>query len=305
MTYQIRDTFILNGKEFDIEQIIQKSNKWFSPYQYGFIPYYKCTACWRGYHCCYAIKEGRLYLVTLNINNKNDEYPKFMEIEANTINPAEWFKATYNNVFLDFKFTGKIILSRDFIYDKYSKYNEYPSIWMFEKVIELYFRRGKLIYVLDKSEEMHYQRVLDEIKSDLAKDKMVQKILPLCYQWIEENKQNMPCEVENQDLKDKKQANLAMEKLLINLEVKLPGKKYKWYTKAIKNNSIEDDLFRKILLLCEKWMLSNADIYIDESNRRKRSKKTKLTYLKLHLIGFAPSWIKNIWTYLRNKYPYQ
>ena len=128
MTYQLRDTFILNGQEYGIEQIISNNYSWFNPYHYGFSPYYTCTACWRGYQCCYAINEGRLNLITLNINNNGDKYPTFKKIEADIIKSHNWFSASYNNIFFDFKVTGKVIVAKDFIYEKYRDYCDYPSI---------------------------------------------------------------------------------------------------------------------------------------------------------------------------------
>ena len=113
MTYQIRDSFILNGENYLLVHIQPKGHRWFSPYHYGFNPYYNCTACWSGYQCSYTIKDNILYLTTLNINNKGDNYPIFEGVVANTTNPYWHFNASYNDIFLDFKFTGKVLIAKD------------------------------------------------------------------------------------------------------------------------------------------------------------------------------------------------
>ena len=251
MTYQIRDTFILNGKTYYIEQIKRTGRGWFSPYHYGFRPYHNCTACWSGYQCCYATSEGKLLLINLNINNKNDDYPTFMGIPANTKNPYWHFNASYNNILLDFKFTGKILIAKDFICEKYDEYDECPRIYMYKKVVELHFRRGKSIKVTDISNEMEHRRQKEEIFNDLSKDRKCQQILHLCCQWIEDNKHNCRFEITDESLKEIIQADIARVKLLSNLEVSLPGLKIKWKIKRIQNNIINDNTYQKIVRLCE------------------------------------------------------
>ena len=304
MTYQIRDTFILNGKTYFIEQIKTTGRSWFNPYHYGFRPYHNCTACWRGYQCCYAMSEGKLLLINLNINNQNDDYPIFMEVTANTKSPYWHFNASYNNVFFNFKFTGKILIAKDFLYKKYSRYDEYPNIWQYEKVVELHFRRGKIIKVTDMSYEMEYKRQKIELWYDLSKDRRCQQIFQLCCQWIEENKNNFQYGTTDETLKETIKADIARVKLLNNLEVDLPGLKINWKIKRIQNNFIDDNLYKKIVRLCEKWIFDNTDKCTRNSKGRKNSKQRQLSYLKLHLVTSSSPWTKNICSLLKETYPY-
>ena len=197
-----------------------------------------------------------------------------------------------------------LLFTKDFICEKYDEYDECPRIYMYKKVVELHFRRGKSIKVTDISNEMEHRRQKEEIFNDLSKDRKCQQILHLCCQWIEDNKHNCQFEITDESLTEIIQADIARVKLLSNLEVSLPGLKIKWKIKRIQNNIINDNTYQKIVRLCEEWMLANTDRYTGKYKGRKISKKRQLSYLKLHLLSSCHSRHKNISSLLKEIYPY-
>lgn len=80
MTAQIPDTYTYDGKEYNI--VAMSSHIGFNPKDYGLEPQASSTACWRGYWCEYAIKNGRLVLERLFLFNADDNYPDFNGISV-------------------------------------------------------------------------------------------------------------------------------------------------------------------------------------------------------------------------------
>lgn len=160
--YQIKDSITLNQKKYDIEIILPNISNWFLPDFNGFEPCYRIPACWRGYQCDYVIKDKLLYLVNLNINDKNNNYPIFMDREPDLFTPTKYFKATYREIFHNFKFTGKIIVVRNLLTDKLS-YIKKAELWMYEEILELHFKNGKLTRLVNKTNELKMIKELEEI----------------------------------------------------------------------------------------------------------------------------------------------
>jgi hypothetical protein len=125
-------------------------------YSLGFKPTEFSTACWRGYIATYAIYKNNLVLKNLYTNNGSDlknEAPKLNNKLPEISIDEEWVSEEtrknrrefkYRNVNLPVLYTGSIIITKDFIWDKYIHMG-FQSPFSYEIVIQLTFKDGKII----------------------------------------------------------------------------------------------------------------------------------------------------------------
>jgi hypothetical protein len=120
------------------------------------------TACWRGYIATYAIYRDNLILKKLYTNNGNElknEPPlinnKLPEISVpkglvdEYKNSYKEFK--YNNINLVIPYTGSILITKDFIWNRYVHMG-FQSPFSYNFLTQLTFKDGKLIADKDLSE---------------------------------------------------------------------------------------------------------------------------------------------------------
>jgi hypothetical protein len=124
-------------------------------YSLGIKPTEFSTACWRGFVATYATNRGKLVLKKLYTNNGNE-----IKNEAPLINNKSpeisvpkglvdeykdtWKEFTYKNINLPIPYSGSIIITKDFIWDKYVHMG-FQSPFSYEIVMQLTFKDGKLI----------------------------------------------------------------------------------------------------------------------------------------------------------------
>lgn len=159
MTGQIPDEFILNGENFSL--VGMKGNGLFEPLDFGITPHSASTACWRGHVMKYHFTKDQLILDEMRVN-VNDP-PKI-----NGIKPQQGeslFKYHYRNLNLKSKFTGTVLLAKDFIQSMYVHMG-FQSPMAFKTVVEIQIERGNIISLEDLSKEMEEQRNKDPYKGD-------------------------------------------------------------------------------------------------------------------------------------------
>ena len=78
MTAQIPDEFTYHNEKFVLVGL--KGDDLLTPGEFGITPYFRCTACWRGYVMEYTIIHDQLILSGMRVNTKNP-------IEINKVNP--------------------------------------------------------------------------------------------------------------------------------------------------------------------------------------------------------------------------
>jgi len=66
MTAQIPDKFVLNSENFSL--IGLKGQGLFKPEDFGIVPHFTCTACWRGYVMRYIFTDDQLILDGMRVN---------------------------------------------------------------------------------------------------------------------------------------------------------------------------------------------------------------------------------------------
>ncbi|MFW9876115.1 MAG: hypothetical protein ACFFG0_23680 [Candidatus Thorarchaeota archaeon] len=151
MTAQIPDEFVLNNEKFSL--IGLNGQGLFKPEDFGIIPYFTCTACWRGYVMRYVFTEDELILDGMSVNVDNP--PKINGVEPEK--EGNLFKYYYKNLNLKTKFTGKVLLAKDFIQSMYVHMGFQRPI-AFETVVEIDIKSGEIISLRDLSKKVEELR---------------------------------------------------------------------------------------------------------------------------------------------------
>ncbi|GBU29038.1 hypothetical protein R84B8_02600 [Treponema sp. R8-4-B8] len=129
-------------------------------YSLGIKPIASSTACWRGFVATYAINRGNLVLKKLYTNNgKGNDIPLINNKSPERATQkvlADCYKNTlvdftYKNVNLFIPYTGSILITRNFIRERYVHMG-FQSPFSYEIVIQLTFKDGKFISSKDLSD---------------------------------------------------------------------------------------------------------------------------------------------------------
>ena len=179
MTAQISDEYRYEDKVYSV--VAMSNPIGFDPKDYGLEPQASCTACWRGYWCEYAIKNGRIVLEKLLIHNAEDNYPEFNGVSALPLEyedaecwtfgedkpkiesfPKNFGHRTYETN-MEINYTGKIVLGDDFIQDYYIHMG-FQRPWAYKILKEFDFVDGKLTDIVDHS------KVAKELREMIKRD---------------------------------------------------------------------------------------------------------------------------------------
>ena len=109
MTAQISDTLKYQNQEYEILAIESKFP--FKPQDHGFNPVMMHTACYRGYYCLYTIKNKKLFLSELTINQK-EKLPTWHGIKPIQKNSDG---LTYSGLELPIKYKSRLIIGKGLI----------------------------------------------------------------------------------------------------------------------------------------------------------------------------------------------
>ncbi len=147
MTAQISDTILYQGKEYSI--IGLSGDDLICPEQFGMEPEMMSTACYRGYYATYELTEKALYLRSLTLREKHNNYLPIQGIMPE----SEEYQATYHNLNVLVPFTGKLRLARGFIEDLYVHMG-FQKPDAFETVLDVTLNNGRIMKIRDRSEEV-------------------------------------------------------------------------------------------------------------------------------------------------------
>lgn len=172
MTAQISNLFKIKDKEYDL--IGSSGDINFDPRDYGLTPVAPHTANWRGYYYEANIKDKKLVVENLHVNNATNDYP-----EINGVKPidekAESSFYAYYNVDLPIDYTGKILLGYGFL-RRYYQHMGYQAPHAYQELLMLTFNNGELVLTKDLSEKAaDFRKIVEKdpaaynknIKSDL------------------------------------------------------------------------------------------------------------------------------------------
>ncbi len=148
MTAQFSDQVFYRGTEYSIAGIDGKGL--FDPGAIGLKPVGKCSACWRGFLCTYAIRERRLLLDTVAICLEGVAPPLFGVAPRPDHSKLAAFDYVYDRLQHSVAFTGGILLARDFIQALYVHMG-FHNAWKYREVHELVLRDGEVVQETDLS----------------------------------------------------------------------------------------------------------------------------------------------------------
>lgn len=152
MTAQIGDKFTFEGDSYSIVAMSKEIG--INPMRYNIMPDSICTACWKGYWCEYDISKDGIILKNLFINSINGQYPDIKGVQVSPFNSEEnenMGHHVYKNLDIPVKYTGKIVVGKDFLFDYYIHMG-YQRAWAYQILTEYDFKRGKLVKTIDHSE---------------------------------------------------------------------------------------------------------------------------------------------------------
>ena len=168
MTAQRKDTYYYNDARYS--HIIHQGNWPFHPEGYGLIPSSRCSASVRGYWVDYVIDDGKLYVDTLCIYTKGEEYPpvngiavsepryevfeKEFRRSGKTVKEVIKFDLDfghrrYCNLGIEVPFTGQLLIGKDVIGDFTTRFGTW--YWSYETVIKLTLQNGVVTKSYDHS----------------------------------------------------------------------------------------------------------------------------------------------------------
>jgi hypothetical protein len=125
----------------------------FEPADHGLKPVGSCTACWRGFVCCYRVADGALLLDKLCVSQRTPAPELFGIAPKKPESRPSFFDVVYERLAHPVPYTGGLLLGRDFIQELYVHMGFHPA-WKFREVHELIFEKGMLTQASDRSQEI-------------------------------------------------------------------------------------------------------------------------------------------------------
>lgn len=169
------DEFCYKGERYSLVGI--RGTGLFTPADFELNPYSTCSACWRGFVMKYDCVDGKLILNEMLINVKDPP-------SINSVEPKpgdDLFEFRYEKLNLKTKFTGTILLAKDFIRAMYVHMG-FQRPMAFKTVIELRIEDGKIIVEKDLSEKMEEYRKKDLHKGAQPQSRSKEDVI----NWIEQ-----------------------------------------------------------------------------------------------------------------------
>ncbi len=158
MTGQITNKFKYEGEIYEL--VAYHGESLYAAEDFGITPQMASTACWRGYQTFYDCVDGELILDSLHVRTED-------KITINGVVPNEneelaedswvFFNTIYENLTLKTKFTGSLLLGKDFIQEMYVHMG-FQSPESFKIVIEIEVNDGEIIKITDMSARMEERR---------------------------------------------------------------------------------------------------------------------------------------------------
>jgi hypothetical protein len=165
MTAQVMDTVAYGGCTYALCGV--NGSGLFEPQLHGLEPVMLNTACWRGYHCGYAVAGGRLTLSRLNIGLEEHAGGSLagraarrytLPVEelvdgkrvSTSYDPGDWL---IDALELPVAFTGSMLLGDELIDDRYVHMG-FQRPFAFRVVHELFFANGTLERDQDRTAKM-------------------------------------------------------------------------------------------------------------------------------------------------------
>lgn len=187
MSFQIQDSYYFNGLEHNL--VSSSTDFGFVPEQYGFKKLGYLNHCHRGYVAIYYIYKNKLTLEKLQIfvnpdskiHKINNMLPKNIaddtslpevthpylkksgdKIRNNSRNSATIKELFYDDLHIDIRYTGKLILGHDF-FPFFSNHKGNYQAWSFTDLYEFKFVNGEVVNISD------YSTIVKEMRNEIEK----------------------------------------------------------------------------------------------------------------------------------------
>jgi hypothetical protein len=151
MTAQFSDPVKYRGKRYAI--VGKNGTGLFDPTLHDMKPVGKCSACWRGFVCTYAVEGGRLLLDAFAVCLDNLAPVLFGVSPKPDEGRIRLFDAVYKRLNHRVTYTGGLLLADGFIDELYVHMGFHPA-WKYREVHELVFQDGTLVQEDDRSEQI-------------------------------------------------------------------------------------------------------------------------------------------------------
>lgn len=164
MAAQLSDSFFFNGIDHALAGVSEGA-LWY-PTNHGLRPRMASTACYRGYQCVFALRDGQLVVQSLKVNLREEVDEKFRDVEGpvlngvrptGRVNAHDLFNNHYPALDLPLQYTGGALIAEGFHSGLYAHMG-FPPAWKYSKVAELTFENGVLQDVSDRSARMATMR---------------------------------------------------------------------------------------------------------------------------------------------------
>jgi len=148
VTTQIHDIALYNGAECPILRI--RGRGLFTPQQAHLRTLPLSTACQRGYHCKYQVRDEQLFLEEFRLALNQRDQDKVMDgtiVLFDMAPTSSEYGLSYNNIGKPMAFDGSLLLGRP-----RPSGSEHPTLWECEAFLTLTFGDGKLLEIADDTE---------------------------------------------------------------------------------------------------------------------------------------------------------
>lgn len=193
MTAQMSDEFRFEGEKYSL--VGRKGVGLYTPQDFGLVPRMASTACHRGYIMYYDCIGGHLVLDKMHVNSKEAHSINGVEPipgDHNMLSPEireklpehlkDWklFKFTYEGMKLKTRFTGSLLMAKDFIDSMYVHMGFQRPI-AYRRALELQIQDGDIIVVNDLSSKMEALRLKNRYRDAQPDSQSTEDI----HDWIE------------------------------------------------------------------------------------------------------------------------
>jgi hypothetical protein len=151
MTAQFSDPVKYCGRSYSLAG--KNGTGLFDPAAHGLKPVGRCSACWRGFVCTYAVHNRKLLLDAFVVCLDGPAPPLFGVAPKPDEGDIRLFDAVYEELAHPLPYSGGLLLADGFIEDLYVHMGFHPA-WKYREVHELVFRDGELVQQTDRSEQI-------------------------------------------------------------------------------------------------------------------------------------------------------
>lgn len=186
MTAQINDRVFHCGRRYSLAGM--NGEGLFDPSDYGLKPESCLSACWRGYHVDYEVRDSTLLLTSVTIGLSLPD--KLLASRGQLpfapgviMGKPKFGLGTIEGLSSSVPYTGGLLIADNFIRELYVHMGFHPA-WKFQDVRELIFEHGRLLEDHDRSSAMAALRerlAAEPLRPDIERSREVGSWIERCF----------------------------------------------------------------------------------------------------------------------------